>query len=199
MPLTGEAGGLEELKEEIMITDDQLPIIQPVLNVPNLLDDSSTYFGDSKTLRTPAHRNMVIQFVRDHYPKARFQRIYDAAIDGWKEYDFHRCCDKKGWTVTIVETTKDFIFGVFSTAEWESSPHGRNKAGPRSFMFSVNESIKYPVTRGDNTVIQCNIYCCALFGSAGDELVIASDSNKNIESYCEANRYCFKLPAAKGK
>jgi hypothetical protein len=62
---------------------------------------------------------MVIQFVRHNYPQARFQRIYDAAIDGWREYDFHRCCDKKGWTLTIVETTKDFIFGAFTTAELE--------------------------------------------------------------------------------
>jgi hypothetical protein len=40
MGATGEAGVLEELKEEIMINDDQLPIIQPVLDVPNLPDDS---------------------------------------------------------------------------------------------------------------------------------------------------------------
>jgi hypothetical protein len=63
---------------------------------------------------------MVIKFVRDLYPQARFNRIYDAATDGWGAKDFHRCCDKRGWTLTIVETTKDFIFGGFTTAEWES-------------------------------------------------------------------------------
>ena len=89
-----------------------------VLPVYNFEDESSTYFGDSKTLRTPAHKKMVIQFVRDQYPQAKFDRIYDAATDGWKAEDFHRCCDKKGWTLTIVETTKDYIFGGFTTAEW---------------------------------------------------------------------------------
>jgi hypothetical protein len=96
----------------------EVPIPQEVLPITTLEDDSSSYFAASKTLRTSAHREMVIKFVRDQYPQARFQRIYDAAIDGWKAKDFHRCCDKKGWTLTIVETTKDFIFGGFTTAEW---------------------------------------------------------------------------------
>jgi hypothetical protein len=79
-------------------------------------DVSLTYFCDSKTLLTPAHQNMVIKFVRDQYPQSKFQKIYDAATDGWDAKDFHRCCDKKGWTLTIVKTTKDFIFGGFTTA-----------------------------------------------------------------------------------
>ena len=78
-----------------------------------------------------------MKFVRDQYPQARFQRIFDAATDGWKKSDFHRCCDKKGWTLTIVETTKNFIFGGFTTAEWESSGY-ITKPDPHSFLFSVN-------------------------------------------------------------
>jgi hypothetical protein len=41
-------------------------------------DDSEKYFGNSKTLRTPTHKKMVMKFVRDQYPLARFERIYDA-------------------------------------------------------------------------------------------------------------------------
>jgi len=43
----------------------KVPILQPVLPVQTIKDDSSKYFGASKTLRSPAHRNMVIKFVRD--------------------------------------------------------------------------------------------------------------------------------------
>ena len=71
-----------------------LPIPQPVLPVPNLEDDCSKYFGASKTLRILGHQRMVIKFVRDQYPRAIFQRIYDATTDGWGSKDFHRCCDK---------------------------------------------------------------------------------------------------------
>jgi hypothetical protein len=74
-------------------------------------------------------------------------RIYDATTDGWKAEDFHRCCDKKGPTLTIVETTKDFIFGGFTTAEWETPPptiENIKKPCPHTFLFSVNEGGKYP-------------------------------------------------------
>ena len=132
----------------------KVPIPQPVLPVPNLEVDSSRYFGTSKTLRTLAHRKMVIKFVRDQFPRARFQRIYDAATHGWKANDFHRQCDKKGWTLTIFETTEDFIFGGFTTAEWESLPFpGILKPCPHSFLFSVNEGSKYPITRGGTGAI----------------------------------------------
>ena len=71
-------------------------------------------------MKTAAHRQMVMKFVRDLFPKAKFRRIYNAKKDGWHENDFHRCCDNKGWTITIVQTTKDFIFGGFTTLDWET-------------------------------------------------------------------------------
>jgi hypothetical protein len=115
---------------------------------------------------------MVLQFVREQYPRARFQRIYDATTDGWHAKDFHRCCDKKGWTLTIVETTKKFvvfgssyIFGGFTTAEWESS--WSYKPSPHSFLFSVNEGSKYPITSGDTAAIACWSGYCAGFGTSG--------------------------------
>ena len=65
-------------------------------------DEADKYFGASKTLRTPAHRRMVFKFVRDQYTQARFIRIYDASTDGWDAQSFHRCCDRKGWPLTLV-------------------------------------------------------------------------------------------------
>jgi hypothetical protein len=96
--------------------------------------------------------------------------------------------------LTIVETSKDFIFGGFTTAEWESSRI--SKPSPHSFLFSVNEGSKYPITSGDETAIRCESGFCAWFG--GGELVIWSDSNNNNHSNCYANGNGFKLPAAKG-
>ena len=65
-------------------------------------DDFEKYFGNSKTLMTPSHRKMVMKFISDQYPQARFERIYDANTHGWEAENFHDCCDEKGWTLTIV-------------------------------------------------------------------------------------------------
>ena len=129
-------------------------------------DDSSKYFGNSKTLRTPAHRKMVMKFVRDQYPQASFESIYDANIHGWKAENFHKCCDKNGWTLTVVQTTKNFIFGGFTTAQWESPSLHITKPSPQSFLFSVNERKKYPISGEDGVAIKCDKSCCAVFGTA---------------------------------
>ena len=159
---------------------------------------ASTYFGASTTLRTPENQSLILKFVRDQFPQATFQRIYDATTDGWKSDDFHRCCDGKGWTLTIAETTEDFIFGGFTTAEWESQPSWPPipKRCPHSFLFSVNEGSKYPVTSEDKRAIDCLSDWCAAFG--WNDLVIKSDSNDNTKSWCNANHESFQLPAAKG-
>jgi hypothetical protein len=99
--------------------------------------------------------------------------------------------------LTIVETTKDFIFGGFTKAKWESL-NCFSKPCAHSFLFSVNEGSKYPITSGDREAIGCYSGVCAVFGTGGNELCIWSDSNNNTESYCYANRASFKLPPAKG-
>jgi hypothetical protein len=77
--------------------------------------------------------------------------------------------------LTIVETVKDFIFGGFTTAEWESPSSWIYKPCPHSFMFSVNEGRKYPITEGDKEAIGCWSGWGSLF--AKGELMILSDSN----------------------
>lgn len=139
-----------------------------------------------------------MKFITDQYPQARLERIYDASKDGWKGEDFHRCCDKMGWTISIVLTTTDFIFGGFTTAEWESSPIPLSKPDSSSFLFSVNEGNKYPITVDHRKAIECRTGFCALFGTAGNELVIESESNNGRASYCNPNRDSFNLPKANG-
>ena len=52
----------EEIKAQ-KVAEVHIP--QPVKPVNPLYDESLTYFGASKTLRTHAHRNMVMKFVKD--------------------------------------------------------------------------------------------------------------------------------------
>ena len=104
----------------------------------------------------------------------------------------------QGWNLTIVETTKNYIFGGFTTAEWESpssTPYIK-KPCPYSFLFSVNEGRKYPITNRDIDAIRCYSCYSAWFGRG--ELRINSDSNNNTGSFCYANGYSYRLPAAKG-
>ena len=107
-----------------------------------------------------------------------------------------------GWTLTLAETKsngilfgKCFIFGGFTTADWESTCI--NKPDPHSFLFSVNEDSKYPITGRDRDAIRCHRDYCAVFGGTGGfcDLGISSFSNNSKESWFNANEPSFKLPA----
>lgn len=40
--------------------------------------------------------------------------LYKATVDGWNVTDFHRLCDSKGPTVTLIQTTTGRICGGFT-------------------------------------------------------------------------------------
>ena len=43
---------------------------------------------------------------------------YRASRDGWSAQDFHRHCDNKGPTMTLVKVV-EYIFGGYSDEGWE--------------------------------------------------------------------------------
>jgi hypothetical protein len=97
-------------------------------------------------------------------------------------------------TLTIIKTTKDYVFGAFTTAEWESSWDGIKKVGPKSFIFSLYDKRKYCLASEDQTAIGCYTKWAACFGNG--DLSISGNSNTDSESYCNANRDSYKLPNA---
>jgi hypothetical protein len=113
--------------------------------------DASAALATSKTLKTPENRELVINFVREQFPNATFEKIYDNLDDGNELSKFYDKCAKKGWTLIIIETAKSdrptLTFGGFTTAEWEAIDG--NKPDPHAFVFSVDDKTKYPVTVGD--------------------------------------------------
>ena len=76
-------------------------------------------------------------------------------------------------------------------AEWESSQYPDFKKSPQSFIFSVNDHAKYPITDQEQNSIRCDVNWGPNFGNC--ELVIVNDSNLNSDSWCE-NGICYKLP-----
>ena len=50
--------------------------------------------------------------------KCKWNLCYRASRDGWKAKDFHRHCNSKGPTVTLVRVG-DYIFGGYTDQNWE--------------------------------------------------------------------------------
>ena len=70
--------------------------------------------------------------------------IYRGSVDGFKPADFHRMCDDKGPTLSVVKTTGGEIVGGFTKIPWKSD--GGDKQDADAFVFSVNQMQKFKAT-----------------------------------------------------
>jgi len=89
------------------------------------------------------------------------QLIYKKSRDGDTINDFHRYCDGRGRTVTIIETKEGLKFGGFKNDSWDRKGWKQNK---KDFVFSLTRKTKYSHnTDGCST---CSNDDCVLFGNS---------------------------------
>lgn len=70
-----------------------------------------------------------------------------ALRDGFEVKTFHHHCDKRGPTLSIVESTEGYWFGGYTGADWESVDHMLAKLGHDSFLFSLINPHALPPTK----------------------------------------------------
>ena len=91
----------------------------------------------------------------DDYPLAKAILIFKGTKDGFGPDKFHQLCDKKGATLTLVQSDDNQIFGGFTKVPWDSSniwgesPWG---ADPDAFIFSATNKQKYKVTKSQEAI-----------------------------------------------
>ncbi len=73
-------------------------------------------------------------------------RLYKATSNGFAAANFHSLCDNKGPSLTLIKTLAGHTFGGFTTTNWDSSG-GVYKQDYKSFLFSVDKLMKYPIVK----------------------------------------------------
>ena len=74
--------------------------------------------------------------------KINLEKIFVMSINVGTSKDFHKYCDNKGPTLTIVKTTKNKIFGGFTPLNWDDSGVKYDKNN-QTFIFPLNLMKKY--------------------------------------------------------
>jgi hypothetical protein len=69
--------------------------------------------------------------------KKSYQLLYRGSRDGFRSIPLHQKVDGHSHTVTIVETTKGFIFGGYMACVWDSSHSWKNDESQTSFLFTL--------------------------------------------------------------
>ena len=112
--------------------------------------------------------------------------IYAGSVDGFKGTDFHRCCDNKGPTLTIIKATSKRIFGGYTSVNWDSTTSGY-KSDSNAYLFSVDNDSKHVVTDASRAIV-CNSSYGPIFGS-GNDICIHNNSNTRTDNYSSPNAY----------
>jgi len=107
--------------------------------------------------------------------------LYRGSRDGFQAGAFHRLCDGKANTLTVIKNTNGCIFGGFASTAWSSS--NGFKRDYRAFLFSLTNPsftpLKLKVTEPKHAV-----YHRSDFGPIfGENALVVSDFSSLIKTF----------------
>eukprot|EP00026_Physarum_polycephalum_P011172 Phypoly_transcript_11374.p1 GENE.Phypoly_transcript_11374~~Phypoly_transcript_11374.p1 ORF type:complete len:383 (-),score=71.38 Phypoly_transcript_11374:32-1180(-) len=113
-------------------------------------------------------------------PKKKFSLMYKASRDGFAASEFHKRCDNRGPTLTLIHSSLGYTFGGYSPLPRDLS--GSHFVHPASFIFSLTNPHALPPTKfllspGESRVVQCQTTNGPIFGND-----ICVDSNSHLEN-----------------
>jgi hypothetical protein len=85
----------------------------------------------------------------EEFRAKRFNLLWRGSRDGFTAQEFHRCCDGRANTLTLIADTKGNVFGGFTPVKWESGQKGKWKGDDslRSFLFTLRNPHGVPVRK----------------------------------------------------
>ena len=114
-----------------------------------------------------------------------WQLLYKATRDGFRARDFHRLCDSKGPTLTIIKSTNGYLFGGYTRQSWISRySYVRDT---HAFLFTLTNPYsirptKYSIINGrQNTAFYGGSNYGPTFGGGHD--IYVPDNSKYNNGY----------------
>ena len=131
-------------------------------------------------------KDSIIKYIEEKINKKinKFELIFRMSENGTKSEDFHKYCDNKGPTLTLVKTTKNKIFGGFTPLNWNNNGNQLYDKSNQTFIFSLNLMKIYNMISNEREAIYCD-NSGPNFGLSDFDL---QENMKTGETY--ANEYC---------
>ena len=122
----------------------------------NLLNLSSIIKDDINSV------NLIYNWIEESINKKgiEWELIFKMSENGTKSSDFHKYCDNKGPTLTLIKTTKGKIFGGFTPLSWKNEGFLIKDLNNQTFIFSLNLKKKYKLVNENSD----GIFCFDIFG-----------------------------------
>jgi hypothetical protein len=121
-----------------------------------------------------------------------FNLLWRASRNGFTAKEFHRRCDGRANTLTLISDTDGNVFGGFTPVEWESGLACKGDDSLRSFLFTLRNPHGVPprkfALRAERKHNAISLYFgyCAAFGDtvlAECDIAVSNNCNANRDSY----------------
>ena len=104
--------------------------------------------------------------------------LYRGTRDGMSANTFHNKCDNKGPTINLFKNEDGYIFGGYSSIDWQGN--GGYKSAPDSFIFTLTNMYNISPTKFPNSDTNYSIWDGSNYGSVfggGYDIRIYFDSD----------------------
>jgi hypothetical protein len=123
----------------------------------------------------------------DDFVSKTWKLLYRGSRDGFLASNFHGKCDGQSNTLTLIETTKGFIFGGFTPLAWDSTTSGyKSDSSQKSFLFTLKNAGNIEPRKFKLSNMSYAIYsysgCGPIFGN-GHDIYVTDNYNSNNSSY----------------
>ena len=157
----------------------------------NKLAEKYNNLKNSCILKNREKVKMISDWIKP-YKKVKYEQIYKATRDGGTGRYFHAYCNFKGPTLTLIESTKGYIFGGYTSLSWEDYGDWKCKSNDENaFIFSINNNRKYAI-KDKSIVIYNHQNYGPVFGY--NDIYIKEDFLNTDKNECNYNYY-YTAPA----
>jgi hypothetical protein len=150
----------KEIKEKLTYLEQKINIL---LQEKDKKDDLKGF--ENTIIKNNSEAVKILKWICPNNER-RVKLLYKATPEENTRDDFHRKCDNKGATVTIIETTKGRRFGGYTSLSWDSSSGWKNDK--EAFLFSLDNDKKYEVIQEAKYKVYSNTGFGQWFGDNGN-------------------------------
>ncbi|KAK8809679.1 hypothetical protein WA158_000622 [Blastocystis sp. Blastoise] len=153
---------------------------------------SFKYFKGTKILINKVMKTPLMNWLGK---EKKWKLLFRASEHNYSNDEFHKYCDNKGETVTIIKhighNNHINIFGGYTDQSWDSSSDF--KPYSKEFIFTLSNEhdvspTKYGYTDSDRRFSIC---CSSSYGPTfgGHDIYISTQCHSNTNSFCSAHSY----------
>ena len=138
------------------------------------------YFNEPSLIVSRKEITIISNWINPKY-SFKYSLFYRASLDGDLSKDFHRYCEEKGPTITLVFSVDGWRLRFIET-NWTANSGPAFRESPNSFIFSLNLMKKYPPQTNSSSIL-CEYSKGPTFGY-GYDFSIENNSLSDENSCC---------------